>query len=104
MKARVAGSGGWADTVPDGWADLAPGGWVDAGPGGWADEVRDVRDVVGGRRGLSARVLLGYARGFVEAAMGRGWMPVPGRATDWESLRLAAVCQLLTQSQAAPLI
>jgi hypothetical protein len=56
-----------------------------------------------GGRGPGVRVLLGYARGFVEAAMGRGWLPVPGPTTDWESLRLAAVCQLLTQSQPAPL-
>jgi Family of unknown function (DUF6401) len=42
--------------------------------------------------------LLGYARGFVEVAIGRGWLPdVTG--TDWETLRLAAVCQLMTQAR-----
>jgi Family of unknown function (DUF6401) len=48
-------------------------------------------------RGPALPVLLGYARGFVEAAIGRGWLPEPG--TDWESVRLAAVCQLVTQAQ-----
>jgi hypothetical protein len=48
-------------------------------------------------RGPALHLLLGYARGFVEAAIGRGWRPQPG--SDWESLRLAAVCQLVTQAQ-----
>ena len=43
--------------------------------------------------------LLGYARGFVEAAVGRGWSPRPGGGADWESLRLAAVCQLMSRAQ-----
>ena len=68
----------------------------------------EVRDALTGRkagRGPATRVLLGYARGFVEAAMGRGWVPTPAQtaAMDWESLRLAAVCLLLTQSPAVPL-
>ena len=73
---------------------------ADLGPVNWADEAHDA---LRGGRGPVTRVLLGYARGFVEAAMGRGWVPAPGVAMDWESLRLAAVCLLLTQSQAAPL-
>jgi Family of unknown function (DUF6401) len=75
-------------------------GVADLGPVNWADEAHDA---LGAGRGPVTRVLLGYARGFVEAAMGRGWVPAPGVAMDWESLRLAAVCLLLTQSQAAPL-
>ena len=62
-----------------------------------------VREALGGR--MSAGALLSYARGFTEAAVGRGWWP-PHRSApsllgadwafplDWESLRLAAVCEL----------
>jgi hypothetical protein len=60
-----------------------------------------VRDALTGRGGgdrLRPHSLLGYARGFVEVAIGRGWLPdVAG--TDWETLRLAAVCQLVTQAR-----
>ena len=62
-----------------------------------------VREALGGR--MSAGVLLSYARGFTEAAVARGWWPphrsAPGALAegwafplDWESLRLAAVCEL----------
>jgi hypothetical protein len=47
--------------------------------------------------GPAVHLLLGYARGFVEAAIGRGWLPQAG--SDWESVRLAAVCQLVAQAQ-----
>lgn len=61
----------------------------------------EIRDALPSRAGGSRReALLGYARGFVEAAIGRGWRP--GAGADWESLRLAAVCQLMTQAQAQP--
>jgi Family of unknown function (DUF6401) len=68
-----------------------------------AAEVRDAlatADTGAGRdtgRGPALHLLLGYARGFVEAAIGRGWRPEPG--PDWESVRLAAICQLVTQTQ-----
>jgi hypothetical protein len=62
-----------------------------------AAEVRDTLAGVGGGH-PAAPALLGYARGFVEAAVGRGWSPRPGGAADWESLRLAAICQLMTQA------
>lgn len=65
-----------------------------------AAEVRDALALEEVRRGPATHRLLGYARGFVEAAIGRGWLPRPG--SDWESLRLAAVCQLVTQAQARP--
>jgi len=52
-------------------------------------------------RGPAVRLLLAYAGGFVEAAIGRGWSPRGGAATDWETLRLAAICQLMTD-QLAP--
>jgi hypothetical protein len=65
-----------------------------------------VRDALGGQ--VSAGMLTSYARGFVEAAVARGWWPPhrvppgspgsPGRPQlDWESLRLAAVCRLYTE-------
>jgi hypothetical protein len=65
-----------------------------------AAEVRDALAVGAQDAGQAPApsALLGYARGFVEAAVGRGWSPLPGRAADWESLRLAAVCQLMTQA------
>jgi hypothetical protein len=71
-----------------------------------------VRDALGGD--VSAGVLLSYVRGFVEAAVARGWWP-PHRQVmaldpwddfdvapelDWESLRLAAVCRLFLEIQA----
>lgn len=55
------------------------------------------------RDNLSLDALLHYACGFLEAAIGRGWRPSQ-RAdgpVDWESMRLAAVCQLVSQAQAA---
>jgi Family of unknown function (DUF6401) len=47
-------------------------------------------------------LLLHYASGFVEAGIGSGWWP--GRsadATDWVSVRLAAICKLISQAEAA---
>jgi hypothetical protein len=57
--------------------------------------------------------LLSYACGFTEAAVARGWWPphrrfpapgldsgvLAGDELDWESLRLAAICQLYLQAQ-----
>lgn len=66
----------------------------------------EVRDALGGR--VSAGSLMSYARGFVDAAVARGWWP-PHRVAgsyadvdwlpdlDWESLRLAAVCRIYTE-------
>lgn len=76
-----------------------------------------VRDALGGR--VTAGVLMSYARGFVEAAVARGWWPARVRALDhalervlehplehaldfaldWESLRLAAVCRMFLETQ-----
>jgi hypothetical protein len=57
----------------------------------------EIRDALGGR--MTTGVLMGYARGFVEAAVARGWWP-PQQWTplDWESLRLAAVCRLFAET------
>lgn len=61
-------------------------------------------------RKVTAATLLGYAQGFMEAAIARGWWPphrgaAQGREArhdsvlDWESLRLAAVCRMLIEAQ-----
>jgi hypothetical protein len=47
-------------------------------------------------------LLLHYACGFVEAAANSGWRPsVTRRGSDWESMRLAAICHLVAQAEAA---
>jgi len=51
---------------------------------------------------VAVELLLHYACGFVEAAVGDGWLPeVSADADDWVSLRLAAVCLLIRQAEAA---
>ncbi len=51
---------------------------------------------------VPVRLLLYYASGFVEAAVSDGWWPAESAdATDWVSLRLAAICQLISQAEAA---
>jgi uncharacterized protein DUF6401 len=71
----------------------------------------EVRDALG--EPMTASCLMSYARGFTEAAVGRGWWPphrrspahgldpgmLAGDELDWESLRLAAVCRLYLQAQ-----
>jgi hypothetical protein len=47
-------------------------------------------------------LLLHYACGFVQAALSDGWIPAASAdANDWVSLRLAAICQLIRQAEAA---
>lgn len=77
-----------------------------------AAEIRDALAKRGGE--VTPAALLSYAQGFAEAAIARGWWPphrrespheaaAGGAATrdvlDWESLRLAAVCRMLIESQ-----
>jgi hypothetical protein len=51
---------------------------------------------------VAVELLLHYACGFVEAAVSDGWLPeVSADADDWVSLRLAAVCLLIRQAEAA---
>jgi len=51
---------------------------------------------------LPRMLLLHYACGFVEAAVCEGWRPaVTSRGSDWESMRLAAICDLIAQAEAA---
>jgi hypothetical protein len=51
---------------------------------------------------LPRMLLLHYACGFVEAAVCAGWRPsATSRGSDWESMRLAAICHLVAQAEAA---
>src|SRR6202453_3645711 len=80
-----------------------------AGPGLRAavdQHAAEIRDALGGQAATSC--LLSNARGFTEAAVGRGWWPPHRRSPaagldlaglEWESLRLAAVRPLYLQAQ-----
>ena len=47
--------------------------------------------------------LVQYASGFVAAATGDGWKsPAADERLDWESMRLAAVCRLVTTPSGRP--
>jgi Family of unknown function (DUF6401) len=51
---------------------------------------------------LPLELLLHYACGFVQAALSDGWIPeASADASDWVSLRLAAICKLIRQAEAA---
>jgi hypothetical protein len=58
-------------------------------------------DELGSRRHDPVQLLnflVSYASGFVAAASGGGWQPVPDeQPLDWESTRLAAICHLVRQ-------
>jgi len=54
---------------------------------------------------VAVELLVHYACGFVEAAVSDGWLPeVSADADDWVSLRLAAVCLLIRQTEAAAMV
>lgn len=54
---------------------------------------------------LPLELLLHYTCGFVQAALSDGWIPeASADASDWVSLRLAAICQLIRQAEAAAAI
>jgi hypothetical protein len=53
---------------------------------------------------LPLRLLLHYACGFVEAAVRADWWPGERDAVDFESVRLAAVCRLVRQAEAAAVL
>src|SRR5580658_9199559 len=48
-------------------------------------------------------LLLHYLCGFVEEAVTRDWWPYDesGAGPDWESMRIAAACQLISRAEAA---
>ena len=87
-----------------------------------AAEIREALSSTGAE--VTPGTLVSYARGFIEAAIGRGWWPPhrlrepdrddadgvagdgdggggggDGGELDWESLRLAAVCDLLIETE-----
>jgi hypothetical protein len=80
-----------------------------------AAEIREALSSTGAE--VTPGTLVSYARGFIEAAIGRGWWPPHrlrepdrddadgvagdggGGELDWESLRLAAVCDLLIETE-----
>lgn len=65
-------------------------------------DVPFVSDVFQGEATVPVTLLLHYASGFVEAGIGSGWWPGKSAdATDWVSLRLAAICKLISQTEAA---
>jgi hypothetical protein len=54
---------------------------------------------------VAVELLLHYACGFVEAAVSDGWLPEESAdGDDWVSLRLAAVCLLIRQTEAAAMV
>jgi hypothetical protein len=54
---------------------------------------------------VAVELLLHYACGFVQAAVSDGWLPeVSAEADDWVSLRLAAICLLIRQTEAAAIV
>jgi Family of unknown function (DUF6401) len=56
-------------------------------------------------KAVAVELLLHYACGFVEAAVSDGWLPEESAdADDWVSLRLAAVCLLIRQTEAAAMV
>ncbi len=51
---------------------------------------------------VPVKLLLHYACGFVEAAVRADWWPAESAdASDWTALRLAAICHLISQAEAA---
>ena len=51
---------------------------------------------------LPIQLLLHYASGFVEAAVRSDWWPGQSAdSRDWASMRLAAICELIGQAEAA---
>jgi Family of unknown function (DUF6401) len=63
--------------------------------------------VAGDPAGLSLVLLLHYICGFPEEAMTGDWWPDDGAEPDegaepdWESMRLAALCELVSEAEAA---
>ena len=83
-----------------------PGGATTAGTAGPGDatcpDVPFVATALHAEATVPLELLLHYACGFVQAALGDGWTPAEsGDADDWVSLRLAAICQLIRQAEAA---
>jgi hypothetical protein len=66
-------------------------------------DVPFVSDASSADESLPLALLLHYICGFLEEAVTRDWWPAADAEADpdWESLRLAAACQLITEAEAA---
>ena len=66
-------------------------------------DVPFVADARTPERSLPIAMLLHYICGFLEEAVTSDWWPEADQAAcpDWESMRLAAVCQLVAEAEAA---
>jgi hypothetical protein len=65
-------------------------------------DVPFVADALEAEATVPIKLLLHYASGFVDAAVSSGWWPAESAdASDWTSLRLAAVCYLISKAEAA---
>jgi len=65
-------------------------------------DVPFVRDARSPEQSIPLALLLHYLCGFIEEAVTRDWWPEPDpEDPDWESLRIAAVCHLISQAEAA---
>jgi hypothetical protein len=65
-------------------------------------DVPFVSDALQAEATVPVTLLLHYASGFVEAGVSAGWWPGKSAdATDWVSLRLAAICKLISEAEAA---
>jgi Family of unknown function (DUF6401) len=61
-----------------------------------------VGDALQSEAPVPVTLLMHYASGFVDAGLDDGWWPGQSAdATDWVSLRLAAICKLISQAEAA---
>lgn len=66
-------------------------------------EVPQVADACGREPSPPLPLLLHYVCGFVEEAVTRDWWPAENRESlpaDWESMRIAAVCKLISAAEA----
>jgi hypothetical protein len=67
-------------------------------------DVPFVRDACSPEESVPLVLLLHYACGFLEEAVTRDWWPAGDEEAadpDWESMRIAAVLQLISQAEAA---
>jgi hypothetical protein len=66
-------------------------------------DVPFVADALAAEGVVPLRLLLHYGCGFIETIVGADWWPgeTESEEPDWESMRLAAVCDLISRAEAA---
>jgi Family of unknown function (DUF6401) len=72
--------------------------------GGRCPDAPFAADAVSAEPALPLELLLHYVCGFLEEAVSDGWWPARDTAAacpDWQSMRLAAACQLIDAAEAA---